>query len=121
MDFGRVFGLQAVLLDPLNCLGEFNDAPSKSCGMLEYAPREEVPEVYSGAFKVPGLRNVASTAPYMHDGRYRTLEEVVEHYRHPPPAALATGGIAPIVLTDAEARQLVAFLRALDGGYRIAE
>ncbi len=33
-----------------------------------------------GRFKVPSLRNVALTAPYMHDGRFETLEEVVEHY-----------------------------------------
>jgi cytochrome c peroxidase len=34
----------------------------------------------NGTFKVPSLRNVALTAPYMHDGRFKTLEEVVEHY-----------------------------------------
>lgn len=34
----------------------------------------------NGRFKVPSLRNVALTAPYMHDGRFETLEEVVEHY-----------------------------------------
>jgi cytochrome c peroxidase len=33
-----------------------------------------------GIFKVPMLRNVALTAPYMHDGRFATLEDVVEHY-----------------------------------------
>ena len=33
-----------------------------------------------GKFAVPSLRNVAVTAPYMHDGRFKTLEEVVEHY-----------------------------------------
>ncbi|HNM27716.1 MAG TPA: c-type cytochrome, partial [Saprospiraceae bacterium] len=33
-----------------------------------------------GMFKVPLLRNIALTAPYMHDGRFQTLEEVVEHY-----------------------------------------
>jgi cytochrome c peroxidase len=33
-----------------------------------------------GVFKVPSLRNVALTAPYMHDGRYATLDEVIEHY-----------------------------------------
>lgn len=33
-----------------------------------------------GAFKVPSLRNIALTAPYMHDGRFATLDEVVEHY-----------------------------------------
>lgn len=37
-------------------------------------------EADRGKFKVPSLRNVASTAPYMHDGRFATLEEVVEHY-----------------------------------------
>lgn len=35
-----------------------------------------------GKFRAPSLRNVALTAPYMHDGRFRTLEEVVEHYDH---------------------------------------
>ncbi len=33
-----------------------------------------------GAFKTPGLRDVALTGPYMHDGSYTTLEEVIEHY-----------------------------------------
>jgi cytochrome c peroxidase len=35
-----------------------------------------------GKFRTPSLRNVALTAPYMHDGRFRTLEEVIEHYDH---------------------------------------
>lgn len=35
-----------------------------------------------GKFKIPSLRNVALTAPYMHDGRFKTLEEVVEHYNN---------------------------------------
>lgn len=34
----------------------------------------------NGVFKVPSLRNVALTAPYMHDGRFKTLEEVIDHY-----------------------------------------
>ena len=34
----------------------------------------------NGAFKTPGLRNIELTAPYMHDGRYKTLEEVIDHY-----------------------------------------
>jgi len=33
-----------------------------------------------GRFKTPSLRNIALTAPYMHDGRFETLEEVIEHY-----------------------------------------
>ena len=38
-----------------------------------------------GKFKVPSLRNVALTAPYMHDGRFRTLEEVLAHYGYVAP------------------------------------
>ena len=33
-----------------------------------------------GKFKAPSLRNIALTAPYMHDGRFKTLEEVLDHY-----------------------------------------
>ena len=36
----------------------------------------------NGSFKVPNLRNIELTAPYMHDGRYNTLEEVIDHYSH---------------------------------------
>jgi len=35
---------------------------------------------YNGVFKVPSLRNIAKTSPYMHDGRFATIEEVIEHY-----------------------------------------
>jgi cytochrome c peroxidase len=34
----------------------------------------------AGGFKIPSLRNIALTAPYMHDGRFASLEEVIEHY-----------------------------------------
>jgi cytochrome c peroxidase len=65
-------------------------------------------------FKVPTLRNVALTAPYMHDGSLSTLEAVVEHYdaggkAHPEKSAL----IHPLGLTSSEKKDLVAFLRAL--------
>ncbi|UTW61170.1 hypothetical protein KFE98_14260 [bacterium SCSIO 12741] len=35
-----------------------------------------------GVFKIPNLRNVMLTAPYMHDGRFQSLEEVLDHYAH---------------------------------------
>ncbi|MBN8885851.1 MAG: c-type cytochrome [Rudaea sp.] len=62
-----------------------------------------------GAFRTPSLRNVAVTAPYMHDGSIATLEEAVDHeiyYR-----GLNTG--RPINLTVQERRALIAFLRSL--------
>ena len=65
-------------------------------------------------FKVPSLRNVALTAPYMHDGSLNTLEEVVEHYNsggkaHENKSKL----IQPLALTQRQKADLVAFLHAL--------
>jgi cytochrome c peroxidase len=71
-----------------------------------------------GAWRTPGLRNVAETAPYMHDGRYATLEEVVAHYNRGGDAgAVGTVDvrIRPLLLTDGEQADLVAFLRTLSG------
>lgn len=71
-------------------------------------------EKEKGTFKVPGLRNVSLTAPYMHDGSVKTLREVILHY--------ARGGndfpnksplIKPFSLTDVEIRQLESFLESL--------
>ena len=72
-----------------------------------------------GKFSTPSLRNVALTAPYMHDGRFRTLESVVEHYstgvpRSPtldPNLAKHPDGGVPLSATDKSA--LVAFLKTL--------
>lgn len=69
-----------------------------------------------GAFKTPTLREIARSAPYMHDGRFKTLEEVVNFYnkggvKNPHQDNL----IIPLDLTDQEKRDLVEFLRTLNG------
>jgi cytochrome c peroxidase len=72
-----------------------------------------------GKFKVPTLRNVGLTGPYMHDGRFTTLEEVVEHYnsgvqRHPNlDPNLAKHPESGMELTTPEKRALVSFLQSL--------
>lgn len=71
-----------------------------------------------GRFKTPGLRNVAVTAPYMHNGRFKTLEEVIEFYDQPRafvPEAIQTDSIMsqPLMLSNLEKKQLLAFLEAL--------
>jgi cytochrome c peroxidase len=72
-----------------------------------------------GKFKTPSLRNVALTAPYMHDGRFATLEDVVAHYDHgvqrsaPLDPNLAKHPDAGLKLTEQEQRDLAAFLRTL--------
>jgi len=67
-----------------------------------------------GRFKTPTLRGLAHSAPFMHDGSLRTLEEVVEFYRRGGnPSAALSPLIEPLELTDADATNLVAFLKAL--------
>ena len=51
-------------------------------GALNRRPNDPFTPSNDGKFKAPSLRNVALSAPYMHDGRLQTLEEVVEHYSH---------------------------------------
>lgn len=76
---------------------------------------EMIPE---GSYRVPGLRDIALTAPYMHDGALRTLEEVVAHYNRggdPNAGGDRSARTKPLNLTDLEQAQLVAFLKTLTG------
>lgn len=69
-----------------------------------------------GAFKTPTLRDVARTAPYMHDGSMPTLDGVVEFYQQGGrPNPHLDVDISPLRLTPDERRALVAFLTALSG------
>jgi len=83
-----------------------------------FAVTENLTQV--GAFKTATLRNVAITAPYMHDGSLKTLEDVVDFYNNggrlkdtDPVSDFLSGGIRPLKLTDPEKKDLVAFLKAL--------
>lgn len=70
-----------------------------------------------GKFKVPGLRNIAFTAPYMHDGSFKTLREVIDYYDNP--SKFVKGSIntdtliTPLNLTEQEKQDLEAFLLTL--------
>lgn len=97
----------------------------KGMGVAEYATLRADPGRYAVTqrepdrlrFRVPSLRNVALTAPYMHDGSFGTLEEVVEYYSE----GAAFGGpgvdsaLRPRGLTDGEKSDLIIFLRSLTG------
>jgi cytochrome c peroxidase len=98
-----------------------NPYVDKGVGALTGLPQDE------GLFKVPSLRNIELTAPYMHDGRFTTLEDVVEFYNsgvvnHPnlsPPLRVPTPPGAPpgpprrLNLTPDQKAALVAFLKTL--------
>lgn len=70
-------------------------------------------------FKVPGLRNVEKTGPYMHDGRFRTLEAVLNHYSDGVmnsatlDTALKRNGVTGIPLSAAEKQKIISFLKTL--------
>ena len=69
-----------------------------------------------GRFKTPTLRNLADTAPYMHDGRYWTLDEVIDHYdRGGDNARNQDPRIKPLGLSNEEKQDLKAFLASLRG------
>ena len=83
-----------------------------------FAVTENPTEV--GAFKTPTLRNIAVTAPYMHDGSLQTLEDVVDFYNNggrvnenDPVSGFLSGGIRPLNLTTQEKKDLVEFMKAL--------
>ena len=88
------------------------DRPDQDLGRYAVSGREED----RGTFKTPTLREVTHTAPYMHDGRYNTLTEVVQHYNG--------GGISnpwlderlkSLKLKDSEVADIIEFLGALSG------
>lgn len=72
-----------------------------------------------GKFKVPSLRNVGLTAPYMHDGRFKTLEQVVDHYNLVKSSATLDGSFLQqlpnggLKLSSIDKAALVAFLHTL--------
>jgi cytochrome c peroxidase len=94
--------------------------PDECDGVVKYYPIP-VDEELTGSWKTPTLRNVALTGPYMHNGMFETLEEVVQHYNT---AAKDFEGqwigelskdIVELNLTDQEVADLVAFLETLTG------
>jgi cytochrome c peroxidase len=66
-----------------------------------------------GKFRVPTLRNIALTAPYMHDGSLPTLRSVIEHYERAPTRALADPRLRQFHLSESEGDDLIAFLESL--------
>jgi cytochrome c peroxidase len=72
--------------------------------------------VLKGAFKTPTLRDIALTAPYMHNGQYRTLEEVIDHYiRGGDRKDNLSKNLQPLLLDANEKADLIAFMNSLTG------
>jgi cytochrome c peroxidase len=103
-----------------NCHGGFNFSGTWTERDRPHArPAFARDAVHGPLLRVPTLRNVALTAPYMHDGRYATLEEVISHYEREGRREAASAGVRSrpslqtFELSAAERRDLIAFLGAL--------
>lgn len=115
VDPGRHGGIAALHRSRYNLLGPFNDDATRSTAtstrhvLLEHR--------HYGEFKVPGLRNLARTAPYMHDGSLATLREVLRHYSELDENRLHADGeaiLVPLRLSAQETDDLLAFLHSLN-------
>jgi cytochrome c peroxidase len=114
VDPGRHDGIRAVLGSAFNLLGRYNDDPARATAVatrhVQLEPRDW------GEFRTPSLRNVAVTAPYMHDGRFPTLQDVVRHYSELDEQRLHADGeriLRRLNLTANEIKDLVTFLQTL--------
>ena len=112
VDPARHRGVFELLRSPFTRLGPFADAaaPDAPVRFLEPATHQ------LGQFKTPSLRGVADTAPYMHDGRFASLEEVVRFYDRregAAPLGHPTTLLQPLGLAEHEVADLVAFLASL--------
>ena len=114
VDPGRQGGIKRVLANSYNLLGAYNDDASRENAT---ATRHLRPEHRNfGEFKVPGLRNLALTAPYMHNGSLATLRAVVRHYSELDEDRLHSDGeriLKPLGLSTSEIADLVTFLESL--------
>jgi len=117
-DMGRADGIRLVRADRFNGTGPFSDARTGTAkDRLEFLPS---PSSQIGAFKTPSLRNVARIAPYMHDGRFMNLDQVLDFYAKGATAGRgrvvgtreATANLVPRLSVQQRA-DLIAFLRTL--------
>ena len=110
-DLGRETGATKVAADPFNCLGKFRDGPDTACGELRFMVKDK-PELRR-AYKTPSLRGVAERPPYMHAGQIPTLEEVIDHDARAPASNDGHSELNPLILSEREKKELVAFLKTL--------
>ena len=114
VDMGRHSGISTLMSSPFTLAGKFTDDPDKSGAWAVRGVRPLHSDF--GTFRVPGLRNLVHSAPYMHDGSLATLTDVVTHYSQIDIERLHADGEAilePLNLSDTEIADLVAFLETL--------
>jgi len=120
VDAGRHEGLSRLRPSRYNRLGPYNDAGPADPQAV--TTRHVAPQHRNfGEFRVPSLRQLTHTAPYMHDGSLATVEDVVRHYSELNEERLHADGeriLRPLRLDVKQAADLAAFLRSLSTGGR---
>jgi len=114
VDPGRQAGIEKLKHNPFNLLGRYNDDKSGESAVA--TKHVQVQHRNFGEFRVPSLRGVAQTAPYMHNGSLATLADVVNFYSELNEERLHADGekiLKPLHLTAQEAGDLQAFLESL--------
>ena len=114
VDSGRHGGIETLKASRFNLLGRHNDDATRANAVG--TRHVQAQHRNFGEFRVPGLRGVAQTAPYMHNGSLATLREVVKFYSELNEERLHADGekiLKPLRLTEQEAADLVAFLQTL--------
>lgn len=114
VDPGRHGGIAQLRANGFNLLGRYNDDPVGPASI----PVRHVEQQHRnwGEFKVPSLRSLTATAPYMHDGSKASLRDVILHYSQLDEDRLHSDGEAilkPLNLSEAEIADLQAFLESL--------
>ena len=116
VDNGRFDDLSATLTNAFNGMGKFSDDPNRGAAKLAGMT---VTDNLKGLFRTGMLRQIANTGPYMHTGSLLTLEDVVRFYNWGGGNANFSGvksaAMVPLLLTDEEVADIVAFLRTLTG------
>ncbi|MDE0781113.1 MAG: c-type cytochrome, partial [Alphaproteobacteria bacterium] len=114
LDNGRHGGIKALQVSPFTLDGPYSDDTEKTGA---WAVRQLVPHDSNlGTFRVPSLRNVAKTAPYMHNGSLQHLEDVARHYSNINMEHLHADDVTilfPLQLTEDEISDLITFLQTL--------
>ncbi len=100
--------------DEFKNIGLYNGSNLNDAGLYNLTKKE----ADLGKFKTPGLRNIAVTAPYMHNGMFNTLEEVMDYYNDPakfvPDAINIDDALKkPLGLTEKEKKDIIVFLKTL--------
>jgi cytochrome c peroxidase len=115
-DAGRYSGIDAVVKDEFNSAGIYSDGKPAVLPRLQAIRKSDH---NWGEFKTPGLRNVAERSPYMHEGQFAILEDVLHYYstldEALPPDHDQEQILFPLNLSEEDVADLVAFLKTLTG------